>query len=269
MSEPVSDPTNPHPRPSNVSGVVLAGGHSRRMGRDKCALELGGRSLLQRAVDALEVVCGEVAVVRAPEQPPPASSSTRPLRQLEDELADGGPLAGIAAGLAATEAEVAIVVACDAPFLQPGLLRLLVGRALEGAPLVVPEHEGRPQLLCSAWRRDALPAVRERLEAGVRAVGSMLELPGVALLQPREWADADPEGRSFVNVNALEDLERALELLDGLAQSEGGTLSEERRGPAHRRRCSRARRTRGRRRPARAARCPRASAPGGCRRASA
>ena len=200
------------------------------MGRDKCALELGGRSLLQRVVDALEVVCGDVGVVRAPGQAPPAARSTRPLRHIEDELADGGPLAGIAAGLASTDAEVAIVVACDAPFLQPALLRLLAGRALEGAPLVVPVHEGRPQLLCSAWRRDALPAVRERLEAGERAVGSMLELPGVALLEPREWADADPEGRSFVNVNTLEDLERARELLDGFAQSEGGALSEERSG---------------------------------------
>ena len=60
---------------------------------------------------------------------------------------------GLAAGLEAATAPVALVVGCDLPFLRPLLLRLLAERALAGARLVVPVHEGERQLLCAAWSR--------------------------------------------------------------------------------------------------------------------
>ena len=191
---------------SPVAGIVLTGGRSRRMGRDKCAIVLDGRTLLQRVVDALDGAVDELLVVGSPGRPPLEVRSTRPLRALADPEPHGGPLVGIATGLAATTAPVTLIVACDLPYLAPPLLRLLAARAGAGAQLVVPLRGGEPQLLCAAWRREALDTVRDHLEAGDRAVAAVLDDLQAELLPPEAYAAADPDGRSFVNLNTPEQL---------------------------------------------------------------
>jgi len=200
--------------PNSVAGIVLAGGGSRRMGADKCSLELDGRALVQRAVDALNTVADEVVTVTAPGRPPPLVQSPGSLYHAVDSIAEGGPLVAILAGLEATSAPVAVTVACDLPFVRPDLLELLVERARAGASFVVPVHEGRPQLLCSAWRGEASPLVRARVEAGDRAVHTMLNVLDAELVPPDVWRVADPEGRSFVNLNTPEEVARARLSLD-------------------------------------------------------
>ena len=190
-----------------MAGIVLTGGRSRRMGRDKCAIVLDGRTLLQRVVDALDGAVDELLVVGSPGRSPLEVHSTRPLRALADPEPHGGPLVGIATGLAATTAPVAVIVACDLPYLAPPLLRLLAARAGAGARLVVPLRGGEPQLLCAAWRREALDTVRDHLEdAGDRAVAGVLDDLDAELLPPEAYAAADPDGRSFVNLNTPEQL---------------------------------------------------------------
>lgn len=195
--------------PNSVAGIVLAGGGSQRMGVDKCMLDLGGRTLLQRAIDSLEVVADEVVAVTRPGRPPPPLHSPGSLYHAVDSVTDGGPLVGILAGLEATSAPVAVAVACDLPFVRPELLRLLLDRVDAGARFVVPVYEGQPQLLCSAWRGDAAPLLRARVEAGDRAVHAMLDALDAELVPPEVWREVDPEGRSFVNVNTPEDLAEA------------------------------------------------------------
>ena len=199
------------PRPTRPSGIILAGGRSRRLGSDKCALEVGGRTLIQHVADALDEVCGEIILVHAPGRPPPEVRSHQPLRHVSDPVEDAGPLVAIAEGLEAASASVAIAVGCDAPQLQPALLRLLADWAQAGKPLAVPLHEGVPQWLCSAWRRDALPVLRERIEAGDRAVHAAAEALEAALLPLEAYAHLDPAGISFLNVNTPEQLEAARE----------------------------------------------------------
>ena len=200
MSRSGTDAPDPCGAP-RTSGIVLAGGRSRRMGRDKCALALGGRTLLQRAVDALDRIACELVVVRAPGQQPPRARSRAPLRHAADRAEDAGPLAAIAAGLEAAAAPVAVAVACDLPYLRPALLRLLAARARAGAPLAAPLRGGVPQWLCAAWRRDALPALRARIGAGDRAVGVAARALGAELLPEEDWERAGGGGRALVNVN--------------------------------------------------------------------
>ena len=190
------------------SAIVLAGGRSSRMGTEKAALVLEGRSMLQRAVDAVAQVAGEVVLVGAPGRPLPEVTTTAPLRRVDDAVEGEGPLAGIAAGLAAIVAPVAIVVGCDMPWLQPQLLEVLLARVEAGARLVVPLHGGRPEGLCSAWRADALPIVCAHLEAGDRRVMAVASDLAAVRLSPADYAHADPEGLSFRNLNTPEDFER-------------------------------------------------------------
>ena len=198
----------PHETP-RVTGIVLAGGRSRRMGSDKAALAFGGRTLLHHTIAALAEVADEVVVVRAPGRDLPPFDCQRPVRVVADPVEGEGPLVGIAAGLRAASAPVALVVAVDMPFLRPALLRLLAEHAAAGARCVVPIYQGRPQPLCSAWRRDALDVVQAQIDAGERAVMSVARALDAERLAPGEWRAADPDGRSFVNVNTPEEFEAA------------------------------------------------------------
>ncbi len=179
------------------------------MGRDKCALEVGDRMLIQHVADALGEVCGEIIVVHAPGRPPPNVHIRTPLRHAADPFEDAGPLIAIVEGLEAASSPVAIAVGCDAPLLQPPLLRLLAEWAQAGRSLVAPLHGGVPQWLCSAWRRDALPVLRDRIAAGDRAVRDAAEALEAALLPPEAYAHLDPVGHSFLNVNTPEQLAEA------------------------------------------------------------
>ena len=193
-----------------MTGIVLAGGRSRRMGVAKVSLVLDGRTLLQRTVDALSAVADEIVVARAPGQRLPPLQSPRPMRTVQDAVAGEGPLVGIAAGLRAALAPVTLLVACDMPFLRPQLLRLLAERAEAGERFVIPLREGRPQPLCSALRREALPVVQARLDAGERAVMAVADELQAELLVQEAWAAADPDGRSFENINTPEQFAAAV-----------------------------------------------------------
>lgn len=207
--------------PVPIAVVVLAGGRSSRMGRDKATVMLHGRRLLDRTLEAAVTVPGvvEVVIVLAPAQVIPPVRCAAPVTLVRDATAYQGPLAGIAAGLAGTSrAEVALVLGCDMPFVQPGLLALLAARATAGA-IVVPVHEGRSQPLCSAIHFEAFEAVRALAADGARAASAIADDPRALLVQPGEWAAVDPEGLSFLGVNTPEELERAEVLaarLDGL-----------------------------------------------------
>jgi molybdopterin-guanine dinucleotide biosynthesis protein A len=173
--------------------------------------------LLQRTVTVLSAVATEIVVVRAAGQVLPAVESVRPLAVVEDALEDEGPLIGIAAGLREASHELALVVACDMPFLQPALLRLLVGRLAAGRRFVVPMHRDRPQPLCSAFRRDALPVLEAQIAAGVRRIMALSDALEADRVTPEQWSAVDPDGRSFENVNTPEEFEAAIASIAGLA----------------------------------------------------
>lgn len=194
---------------ADVTAIVLAGGRSRRMGREKAALVLAGHTLLQRAVDAASGAACAVVVVGAPGRALPAVTTPLRLTLVTDEEEGVGPLAGIVAGLEAVQTPVTLVVACDMPFVEPALLRLLTAVVRDGASVAMPIVDGQPQPLCSAVRTDVLSALREALADGARAASVLADLSGARLLSPADWGAADPRGSSFVGVNTPEEWERA------------------------------------------------------------
>ncbi len=140
-------------------GVVLAGGRSSRMGQPKQALLADGRTLVQGAVDAcLDAGCALVVVVAPPvEASGWVMSDERVVVTLEDPPL-GGPVAGIAAGLALVEqCDEVLLFACDLPGVA-AVARALVAVELEGgADAVVPvDSEGWPQWLAARYRTSAL-----------------------------------------------------------------------------------------------------------------
>ncbi len=194
-----------------VTAIILAGGGSTRMGREKATIVLAGRTLLQRVIDAAAEVADETVVVCAPGRPFPDIEVRGPLRLTTDEVGGQGPLAGILAGLAVASSEVALLLACDQPFVRPLLLRLLIAQAAE-APVVIPLRDGQTQPLCAAIRVDAAPLLREAYERGSRAAAAVSDLPGTRLLDAATWRVVDPDGVSFAGANTPEELARLEEL---------------------------------------------------------
>ena len=181
-----------------LAAIVLAGGASRRMGRDKATLELSGRTFVERAVTTLATRCAPVFVVAAPGQPLPALDA----EVLRDDVRGVGPLLATARGLrAAAEAglERAFVCAVDMPYLNVDLIDELVGPSVRlGADVVLP-WDGRDHYLAGiyrtdlAWRADELVAAGER---SMRALVNSVDTQRVVM----------PEQRSLANVNAPGDL---------------------------------------------------------------
>ncbi|GMU39337.1 MAG: putative molybdenum cofactor guanylyltransferase [Chloroflexota bacterium] len=180
------------------------------MGRDKASLVLAGRTLLQRTLEALDQLPGleEIVLVIASRQELPPVHCDVPLTVVRDAHEALGPLPAIAAGLAVVRAPVSLILGCDTPFVRPALLRMLAERAHAHA-IVMPLHEGRPQPLCSAIRRDALPAVEALLAAGERAPSLLAGDPRALRVEWTDWASADPEGVSFLGVNTPAELAQA------------------------------------------------------------
>lgn len=144
-----------------VTGFVLAGGKSTRMGRDKAALLLDGRTLLEHALATLRQVCREV-VILGPRQ----LYGDYGAAVVEDIFPGCGPLSGIHAALSHTGTEFNLIIAVDTPFLSPEFLTFMAERAVNSEAVVcTPEIGGYRQPLCSVYSRAFLPIAEEALRS--------------------------------------------------------------------------------------------------------
>jgi molybdopterin-guanine dinucleotide biosynthesis protein A len=188
--------------PPVVHGLVLAGGASRRMGRDKAALEYHGRPQLHWAFERLRAVCATTYVsVRADQRDEPARAG---LPQLVDLHSDIGPLAGIVAAQARHPDAAWLVLACDLPFLDEETLGVLLAQRDPSADATafLSSHDGLPEPLCAIYEPRTRAELARRAEAGphcprkflIQSQTRLLDLPSHAVLDnvntPDEHAEA-------------------------------------------------------------------------------
>ena len=196
---------------ANVSGVVLAGGLSTRIGRDKGELEIGGCKLWLRSVDRMRSLFSDVVYVTND------LGFTAPYTDLvvaHDEVPHLGPLGGILAGLKAAREDRVFIVAYDMPFVSPELVRLLVDSCPD-ADITVPVIGGKYEPLHALYRRTCVPHVAAQLEAGNRKIVDFYRLVKVEEVEESELRSADPELLSFLNINTWEDVHLANSILPG------------------------------------------------------
>ena len=194
----------PH-RPGAVAGLLLTGGASRRMGRDKALIEVDGQRLVDRAVAVLAAVADPVIEV---------GSGWSTLQAVREDPPGSGPLAALAAGAAALRAAghdgPVLVLAVDMPRVGVELLRFLAARV--GPPATaVPRADGHPQPMCARYGPDVLAAVDARLAAGGRSLRDLLESLAergeVAWVEEEAWGPvAGPD--AFSDIDTPEDLQR-------------------------------------------------------------
>lgn len=183
--------------------VVLAGGRSRRMGRDKAWLDAGGRPLIARVVEQLAPLAAETVVVTAPGAAPLPDLAAR---VVVDRVEGAGPLGGLHAGLEAARTPWSFVVACDMPFLNLDLIRYLA-YLRPGHDVVLPFPTGRPEPLHTFYHQRCLASIVASLMNGERAMVSFLGAVRVRAVSAAEIACFDEKGRSFLNINTPQEWE--------------------------------------------------------------
>jgi molybdopterin-guanine dinucleotide biosynthesis protein A len=199
-----------------ISGVILAGGDGTRIGGDKAMRLLGGRPLVQWAVEGLERVVDDIVISLAPGQRPPPVRARVPAVACVDLLPARGPLTGIYTGLDASRADHVVVVPCDAPFVEPGLLELLMARR-GGWDAVVPQVGRLSHATIGVYARSCLPALVDTLNGADLSLRSFLLRVQTCIVAEQDVREADPDLRSFFNVNRLADLCCGESMLAGLA----------------------------------------------------
>jgi molybdenum cofactor guanylyltransferase len=197
-----------------ASAIILAGGQSRRMGRPKAALRFGNVTILERLIAELRGDFDDILVLAAPAQSEafPIEDLLRaapsPVRLLRDHNAYEGPARPLAHGLAAARNDVAFACSCDLPLLRVEVVRAL-GRMLNGYEAVIPIIAGTPQPLFSFYRRNAAATIEMQLASGERRLTMITAALKAYHPEDREVREFDPELRSFLNINTLEDYRRA------------------------------------------------------------
>jgi molybdopterin-guanine dinucleotide biosynthesis protein A len=183
-----------------ISGAILAGGNSRRMGRDKALLELGGRPMIALVAERLREVAAELIIASGDSQAYAPFAD----RCVQDRYTGVGTLGGIHAALVGAAFDRVLVVGCDMPFLNPTVLSWFV-EASADADVVILRHEKGVEPLHALYRRSCLPAIEASIESGQRRVVSFFDAVRVRYVEPGEIAHLDPDLASFGNINTQEE----------------------------------------------------------------
>jgi molybdopterin-guanine dinucleotide biosynthesis protein A len=186
-----------------VYGLVLSGGKSRRMGRDKALLERDGRSQLAYIADLLDEYVERVLVsTRADQQDDPERAR---FELVVDRYDDLGPLAGIVSAMDTHPGADWLVVACDLPNISGDTLAHLLANRSDDKPFTayISSHDGLPEPLCALWRAGTGDIIRGFIDEGVHCPRKILIRSDTHLLE-----QLDP--RSLDNVNTPDDLARSV-----------------------------------------------------------
>lgn len=188
-----------------VSAIVLAGGRSRRFGRDKLIEQIDGRTLLEHAIASVGPVAVETIAVAAPDEPRNVPDGTILVR---DPSSFEGPLVGLLTGLRAATQPVALVVGGDMPTMVPWVLAALIDRLDDPTiDAVVLEDGGESRALPAAVRTAPAIAAAERLVAGgERRLRALFEALATAVIDEPTWRTLDPDGRTLRDVDTPADL---------------------------------------------------------------
>ena len=188
------------------SSAILAGGHASRFdGRDKSALVVEGRTILDRQIAELSQVTSDQLIVGGDAR----AGVPEGVRHVADQVPGCGPLGGLHAALSAARGDAVLVVACDMPFLSAPLLRHLLTLAgganrpdaVDGADIVVPRTERGYHPLCAVYTRACLEPIARRLADGrLKLVGLFDDVRVRVVTAEALAAFGDPD-RLLANVN--------------------------------------------------------------------
>jgi molybdopterin-guanine dinucleotide biosynthesis protein A len=198
--------------PETITGFILAGGQSRRMGEDKALLRLGSEYLIDRPIRALQAVTSDVRIIGLPER-----YSQFGLPVIPDCVESRGPLSGIYTALKTCPTPHALLLACDMPLICPDFCSLLLRKRPRADVVLVRFDDGFIEPLCSLYSRSCLPIIEASLSAGRLKIADFFERVTVSYVDEQELSKAGLRRNIFSNINTREEFRQ---LINQVAQPE-------------------------------------------------
>jgi molybdenum cofactor guanylyltransferase len=186
-----------------MTGVILSGGRSLRMGQDKAFLQIEGVPMIERVLRVLRSLFEETLIV---------ANHIDPYRRLDapiysDVISDHGALGGLYTGLLFSSHPYSFCVGCDMPFINPSLVSYLTDR-VEGYDAVVPRTADGLQPLHALYSKSCLGAIRRIMDEKKTKVIDFYPLVNLKVIPERDFSSLTGWQRSFLNINTPEDLEQ-------------------------------------------------------------
>jgi molybdopterin-guanine dinucleotide biosynthesis protein A len=201
-----------------ISGIVLAGGKSLRLGHDKVLEKIGDTTLLERVVSHIDPFSKNIVIVTANERTFAPLTKHLKVKIVPDILPGQGSLGGIYTGLVTSGSFYNLVVAADMPFLNGPLLRYMIEKS-EGYDFVLPRVNDLFEPLHAVYSRNCIEPIKKLLEQGKKAIIELFKYVKVRYIETEEVERFDPKHLSFFNINTREDLELAREIARGAETS--------------------------------------------------
>tara|TARA_B100001123_G_scaffold430708_1_gene551145 strand:+ start:486 stop:1121 length:636 start_codon:yes stop_codon:yes gene_type:complete len=195
-----------------VTGIILAGGKSSRLGRDKAWEDVGGQRIIDRVIGALQSSCHEVLIIGDRPERQNELSLPKCIQYRSDELKGRGSIGGLYTGLKASDTLWSLVVACDMPFISRELIRFMLSIISKNrCDAIVPVINGRYQPTHALYNSTCIPFIEKNISSGNFRMDSYFD--EIYLEEISEDVINSIQGAelSFFNVNTEDDLFTARE----------------------------------------------------------
>ncbi|MBK6967439.1 MAG: molybdenum cofactor guanylyltransferase [Bacteroidales bacterium] len=188
---------------SSVTGIVLAGGKSLRMGTDKGLMSFRGKPLVQYSIDLLGLFCDRILISSNNQ-----AYSAFGYEIVPDQMEGAGPMAGISACLSNSKTEFNLVLSCDMPLADRVIFQTLIDLSV-GYSFVVPvDSFGRIEPLCAIYKTDSLKIMQKLLASQSYRMTELFRYAPARMVAPEEYP-LPYNGKWFMNVNTISDFEIA------------------------------------------------------------
>ena len=206
---------------NDITGKILAGGKSTRMGKDKSFLKFGNQTVIEHICDLMKSIFQNVIIITNE----PEKYQSLGLKCYEDIIKGIGPLGGIHSGLIHSQSELNFIISCDIPFITKDVIDFIISQK-EDKEVVVTRADGYIQQLCGIYRKKLLPQIEKLIESSSEeetrnneqkkrkcGVLSLIESIDAKIIDiEKEYTDYKPG--TFYNMNNPEDYENALRMLN-------------------------------------------------------
>jgi molybdopterin-guanine dinucleotide biosynthesis protein A len=198
----------------DISGIILAGGKSLRLGHDKVLEKIGDKSLLEQVVSRIDSFSKSIIIVTAPERTFAPLANHPKVKIVSDIFPGQGSLGGIYTGLVESSSFYNLVVAADMPFLNESLARYMIEKS-DGFDFVLPRVNNLFEPLHAVYSKNCIAPIKSILEQGKKVIVELFDYVKVRYIEAEEIERFDPKHLSFFNINTKADLELAREIAGG------------------------------------------------------
>ncbi len=183
----------------NITGVILAGGNSSRMGTDKGILDLNGKKIVQYVIESLKPLVDDIIIIANNE-----NYNAFGFPVYKDEIKDCGPLGGIYTSLLKISNPKAIILSCDIPFVSSAFLSEVIAQS-EGYDVAVPVHGGKFEPLCSVYSKNCIDAFKTALDKKIFKLTDAIALVNAKQIILPSNNEIE---NNFINLNTRQDLNK-------------------------------------------------------------